>query len=100
MKAAKKAKRAKAVPKLTAKDTRPKTLEEMTGEELATRALEGYGDGPIAYAALITLHAELSILCDAVDTNEDLKEALFAMANRARIAAELDKRAAEKSGAP
>lgn len=71
-------------------------IQSMSGEQLATRALEGYGDGPIAYSALLTLSGELDVLCDATD-DPPIKAALFAMSNRARIAAELDRRAAEKA---
>jgi hypothetical protein len=94
--------KAKRASKASAKPTSPKLpkkLEELTDEELAIRALEGYGDGPIAYAALVTLSAELDLLSDSVDSNDALKEALFAMSNRARIAAELDRRQAKKAEA-
>lgn len=73
-------------------------IQSMSGEQLATRALEGYGDGPIGYAALCTLSGELDVLCDATD-DPPIKAALFAMSNRARIAAELDRRAANNTDA-
>lgn len=73
-------------------------VERMSGEALATLALEGYGDGELGFCALLTLSEELAALGEGIECGSALRLSLFAAERRARIAAELVRRAAVAAG--